>query len=83
MDQRQDFIDHSDEEVLQEHKQLEPTQMYDSMIFGFLIGLSIVHLANNGADILIFLPLTYLPIALRNARRRRVVRQVVRERNLG
>ena len=82
MEPANQYLEHTDEEILQEFERLQPKQMYDSLIFGFLIGLMISYVLYMGVDFMILLPLIYLPFALRNARKRREVRRVLRERNL-
>lgn len=65
MELNNDYLDRSDEEIIQEFERLQPKQMYDSLIFGFLIGLMISYIMYMGVDFMILLPLLYLPIAMR------------------
>jgi hypothetical protein len=79
---RQELVELTDEELLQEVKKVKPTKLYDAVIFGFLIGIAIYGSVKNGFGLLTFLPLVYLPIAGRNKNKREALEKLVRERNL-
>ncbi|KAA3624201.1 MAG: FUSC family protein [Bacteroidetes bacterium] len=72
----------TDEELLQEAKNLKPTNVYDAVIFGFLIGVAIYSSVKNGLGWLTFLPLIYLPIAAKNKTKIKEVNKLLKERNL-
>ena len=72
----------SDEELLQKAKAMKSYQVYDSVIFGMLIGIATYSTVKNGLDLLTFLPLVYLPIAAKNKVKKKEVDQLLKERNL-
>lgn len=72
----------SNEELLQEAKNMKPTGIYDALILGVLIGISIFSVYKNGFDLLTFLPLVYLPIATKNKLKVKEIDKLLTERNL-
>uniref|UniRef100_UPI00404A925C hypothetical protein n=1 Tax=Fulvivirga sp. TaxID=1931237 RepID=UPI00404A925C len=72
----------TDEELLQEAKNMKPTKVYDSTIFGVLVGIAIYSSVANGFGLLTFLPLVYIPIANKNKTKRKEVERLLKERGL-
>lgn len=77
-----ELSDLSDDDLLKQAKFYKKTKIYDAVIFGFLIGVSIYSIINTGFGILTFLPLVYLPIANRNYNYRAKLKKFVEERGL-
>lgn len=77
-----DFSDLSDDALLKQAKFHKKTKIYDAVIFGFLIGVSIYSIINNGFGILTFLPLVYLPVANRNHKYRAKLKQYIEQLGL-
>jgi len=71
-----------DEELLQEAKKNKLTNLYDAIIFGFLIGVAIYSSVKNGFGLLTFLPLVYVPVAAKNKNQKKKVERLLKERNL-
>ncbi len=71
-----------DEELLQKAKKNKLTNLYDAIIFGFLIGVAIYSSVKNGFGLLTFLPLVYLPVAAKNKIQNKEVERLLKERNL-
>jgi len=72
----------SDEDLLKALKDLKPTRTYDSLIIGLLAGIAIYAAANNGFGLLVFLPLIYLPVATKNRKRLKAVKEELGRRDL-
>lgn len=72
----------TDEDLLQEPKKIKPTNIYDAVIFGILIGIAIYSSVNNGFGLLTFLPLVYVPMAVKNKAKNRELEKLLKERNL-
>lgn len=72
----------TDEELLEAAKKIKPTKLYDSVIFGVLIGIAIYSTVTNGFDLLTFLPLVYLPVAGKNKAKQKEMDQLLSNRNL-
>lgn len=72
----------TDEELLKEAKRMKPTKMYDTVIFGFLIGVAIYSSVKNGIGLLTFLPIIYLPVANKNNAKRKELENLLKERDL-
>lgn len=72
----------TNEELVQEAKNMKPTKLYDAVIFGLLIGIAIYSSVANGFGLLTFLPLVYLPIAARNRTKIKALEKLLTERNL-
>lgn len=79
---RQYFLGLTDEQLQKETRSIKPTKLYDSLIVGLLIGISIYSIIKKGFGLLTFLPLLYLPIATKNRKRREELEKVMEERNL-
>lgn len=79
---RQYFLGLTDEQLQKETRSIKPTKLYDSLIVGLLIGISIYSIIKKGFGLLTFLPLLYLPIATKNLKRREELEKVMEERNL-
>ena len=71
-----------DEELLKQAKTLKRTKIYDAVIFGFLIGISIYSTVTNGLGLMTFLPVVYLPIAAKNKAKNREVKELLEKRGL-
>jgi len=71
-----------DEELLQEAKKNKLTNLYDAIIFGFLVGVAIYSSVKNGFGLLTFLPLVYVPVAAKNKNQKKKVERLLKERNL-
>ncbi len=72
----------TDQELLLEAKKSKPTDLYDPVIFGILIGIAIYSTVNNGLGLLTFLPLVYIPIAAKNKIKNKELVKLLKERNL-
>ena len=72
----------SDEELLKQAKLYKKIKIYDAVIVGFLIGISIYSMINNGFGLLTFLPLVYIPIVNRNNTKRKKLKTQVEQRGL-
>lgn len=72
----------SDEELLQEAERMKPTRIYDAVIIGVLIGISVYSSTVNGFGLLSYLPVVYLPISARNATKRKKLKKLLEERNV-
>jgi len=72
----------TNEELVQEAKNMKPTKLYEAVIFGLLIGIAIYSSVANGFGLLTFLPLVYLPIAARNRTKIKALEKLLTERNL-
>ena len=72
----------TDEELLQVSKKMKPTNLYDAVIFGFLVGVAIYSSVKNGLGLLTFLPLVYLPIAAKNKAKNKELEILQKERGL-
>lgn len=72
----------TDEELLQEAKNIKPTKLYDAVIIGLLIGIAIYSSVKNGFGVLTFIPLVYLPLAAKNKAKKEELEKLLKERNL-
>ena len=72
----------TDEELLQEAKIIKPTNLYDAVILGILIGIATYSSVKNGFGLLTFLPLVYAPIAVKNKTKNKELEKLLKERNL-
>ncbi len=72
----------TDEELLQESKKMKPTNLYDAVIFGFLIGIAIYSSVKNGFGLLTFIPLVYIPIAAKNKTKNKELEKLLEQRGL-
>ena len=72
----------TDAELLQEAKKMKSTNLYDALIIGFLIGISIYSAVKNGFGWLTFLPFIYLPIAGKNKAKHKALAELLTVRNL-
>ncbi|UTW65488.1 FUSC family protein [bacterium SCSIO 12643] len=72
----------SDEELLQEAQKMKPTGIYDALIIGLLIGVSLYSIYKNGLGLLTLLPLVYIPIATKNKLKVKEINDLLKERNL-
>jgi hypothetical protein len=72
----------TNEELLQEAKKIRSTNITDAVIIGFLAGVAIYSTVKNGAGLLSFLPLVYIPIAARNKAKSNLLKKLLKERNL-
>ena len=80
--EQKDLTALTDEELLQRAKESNRYKLYDSVIFGFLVGVAIYSTVMNGFGWLTFLPLVYLPVAGKNNARRKELEELLKERNL-
>lgn len=74
--------DLTDKELLQEAKRIRSTKLYDAVIFGVLIGITTYSSVVNGFGLLSFLPLIYVPVAIKNKTKNKEVEELLTERNL-
>lgn len=74
--------DLTDKELLQEAKRIRSTKLYDAVIFGVLIGIAIYSSVVNGFGLLSFLPLIYVPVAIKNKTKNKEVKELLTERDL-
>ncbi len=72
----------SDEELKQEVKKGKQRNLYDAVFLGVLIGIAAYSSVKNGLGLLTFLPLVYLPIAVKNNKKTKEVDKLLKERNL-
>ncbi len=72
----------TNEELLQEAKKIRSTNIFDAVVIGFLIGIAIFSVVKNGFGLLTFLPLVYIPIAVKNKTKNKALEKLLRERNL-
>ena len=72
----------TDQELLAKAKKGKTTKIYDAVIFGLLIGISIYSTVKNGFGLLTFLPLAYLPIAAKNKIKNSELEKLLNKRNL-
>ncbi|MBL7952959.1 MAG: FUSC family protein [Flavobacteriales bacterium] len=72
----------TNEELLLEAKRLKPMKIMDAVLIGVLIGIATYSTVKNGAGLLSFLPLVYLPIAARNRIKLGKVEALLKERGL-
>jgi hypothetical protein len=72
----------TNEELLQEAKKIKPTTIFDAVFIGLLIGVAIYSTVKNGLGLLSFLPLVYIPIAVKNKAKNTLLKKLLKERNL-
>lgn len=72
----------TNEELLQEAKKIKSTNIYDAVIFGFLIGVAVYSAVKNGFGLLSFLPLIYIPISVKNKAKHKELERLLKERDL-
>jgi hypothetical protein len=72
----------SDEELKQEVKKGKQTNLYDAVFLGVLIGIAAYSSVKNGFGLLTFLPIVYLPIAVKNNKKTKELEKLLKERNL-
>jgi len=77
-----DFSDLSNDALLKQAKLHKKIKIYDVVIIGFLIGVSIYSIINNGFGLLTFLPLVYIPIANKNNKTRSTLKKCIKQRGL-
>ena len=70
------------EDILNEYKRFKTYRVYDKFIVGFLIGVSIYSIINNGFGLLTFLPLIYLPVTRRNNKRFTALQEQLQKRGI-
>ncbi len=76
------LVELTDEELLLEAKKIKPTNVYDAVILGILIGIAIYSSVKNGFGLLTFLPLVYAPLAVKNKTKNKELEKLLKERNL-
>lgn len=72
----------TDEELLQEAKKIKSTTIYDALFIGVLVGIAVYSSVKNGFGLLSFIPLVYLPIAVKNKKKSNELKKLLLERNL-
>lgn len=72
----------TDEALLQEVKKSRTTVIFDAVIIGFLVGISVFSIVKKGFGLLSLLPLIYIPIATRNRKHQKALEKLLKERNL-
>lgn len=79
---KKELSEFSDEELLDEAKKAKANPIFDSVIFGFLIGVAIYSISNHGFGLLTFLPLAYIPVVNIKMKKVKELEVLLRERNL-
>ncbi|NNU34064.1 FUSC family protein [Mucilaginibacter sp. S1162] len=69
-------------ELLQEAKKNKSANLTDAVIIGVLIGIAIYSAVKNGVGLLSFIPLIYIPIAVKNKKKNKGLEDLLKERNL-
>lgn len=72
----------TNEELLLEAKKVKTTKIFDAAFIGFLTGVAVYSTVKNGFGLLTFLPLLYVPIAIKNKARNKGLEALLKERNL-
>lgn len=72
----------NNEELLKQSDRAKSGKTYDSVIFGFLVGVSIYSILNHGFGLLTFLPLLWLPVINRNSKKRKALEEEMEKRGL-
>lgn len=72
----------NNEELLKQADRAKSGKTYDSVIFGFLVGVSIYSILNHGFGLLTFLPLLWLPVINRNSKKRKALEEEMEKRGL-
>ncbi|WP_217452156.1 hypothetical protein [Mucilaginibacter humi] len=68
--------------MLQEAKKNKSANLTDAVIIGVLIGIAIYSAVKNGVGLLSFIPLIYIPIAVKNKKKNKGLEDLLKERNL-
>lgn len=74
------LLELSEEEFQVAAKKIKSSKVYDSIFFGFLIGVAIYSTVKNGFGLLTFLPLVYIPISAKNKKKRDELDQIIKDR---
>lgn len=72
----------NNEELLKQSDRAKSGKTHDSVIFGFLVGVSIYSILNHGFGLLTFLPLLWLPVINRNSKKRKALEEEMEKRGL-
>ncbi|MBL4746829.1 MAG: hypothetical protein JKY08_10730 [Flavobacteriaceae bacterium] len=72
----------TDEELLEKAKTSKQKNLFDAVLIGVLIGISLYSIYTNGFGLLTFIPLIYIPIAVRNNAEIKELKKLLKERNL-
>lgn len=70
----------TDQELLQKAKKIKSANLTDAVIIGVLIGIAIYSTVKNGVGLLSFIPLVYIPIAVK--KKNKGLEDLLKERNL-
>ncbi len=76
------FAELTDKELLKEAKNIKSINIYDSLIWGVLIGIALYSTIKNGFGLLTFLPLLFAPISVKNKTKIKELKRLLKERNL-
>ncbi len=76
------FENLTDKLLLETAKNSKRTRLYDSVLLGILVGVSIYSVIKNGLGLLSFLPLLYLPVARKNNVKRKAIEHELKDRGL-
>lgn len=72
----------TDQELLLEARKIKSNNLWDGLIIGMLSGIAIYSAVKNGFGLLSFLPLIYVPVAVKNRAKNKVLEDLLKERNL-
>ncbi len=67
----------TDEELLLEAKRIKPTNIYDAVIFGVLVGIAIYSAVKNGFEFFTFFPLILAYIIIRNSTNNKILEKEI------
>ncbi|MBV4359678.1 hypothetical protein [Pinibacter aurantiacus] len=79
---QKELVELTNDELLQEAKKIKSTAIFDAVIIGFLIGVAAFSVVKKGFGLLTFLPLIYIPIAVKNKAKSKELEKLLKERNL-
>ena len=79
---KKELFELTDKELLEKAKTSKQTNLFDAGLIGLLVGISLYSIYNNGLGLLTFLPLIYIPIAVRNNAKIKELNKLLKERNL-
>ncbi|MEO1516096.1 MAG: FUSC family protein [Bacteroidota bacterium] len=79
---QENLTDLTDEELLQKAQKMKSAKIFDAFVVGLLFGVATFSLVKNGFSLLLLLPFIYIPIAGKNAIKRKELQELLKERNL-
>ena len=80
--QKDNYTHLSNEELIAEMEKLKPSKIYNSFFIGLLFGVAVFSTVENGFGLLTFLPLIYLPLAAKNKKKMKFLKELKEERSL-